>query len=76
MAIRNESTDTTPIQPIVIRGTGDALPKRGFVLQGRHPISIEVLDPVSPSEIEKHEPEEMMDLVREQIAEALRRAPA
>ena len=65
-----------PIQPIVIRGTGDALPKRGFVLQGRHPISIEVLDPVSPIEIEKHEPEEMMDLVREQIAEALRRAPA
>jgi 1-acyl-sn-glycerol-3-phosphate acyltransferase len=65
-----------PIQPIVIRGTGDALPKRGFVLQGRHPISIEVLDPIPPSEIEKLEPEEMMERVREQIAAALRSAPA
>ena len=65
-----------PIQPIVIRGTGDALPKRGFVLQGRHPISIEVLDPVSPDEIEKHEPEEMMLRVRDRIAEALAREPA
>jgi 1-acyl-sn-glycerol-3-phosphate acyltransferase len=65
-----------PIQPIVIRGTGDALPKRGFVLQGRHPISIEVLDPVSPDEVEKHEPEEMMNRVRDRIAAALAREPA
>jgi len=36
----------TPILPIVILGTADALPKRGFVLQGRHPISIRVLDPI------------------------------
>jgi 1-acyl-sn-glycerol-3-phosphate acyltransferase len=36
----------TPVLPIVITGTGDALPKRGFVLQGRHPIHITVLDPV------------------------------
>lgn len=35
-----------PILPIVIRGTSHALPKRGFVLQGRHPISITVLDEV------------------------------
>jgi 1-acyl-sn-glycerol-3-phosphate acyltransferase len=36
-----------PIQPIVIQGTHNALPKRGFVLQGRHPIRITVLDPVN-----------------------------
>ncbi len=36
----------TPILPIVIIGTADALPKRGFVLQGRHPIRIRVLDPI------------------------------
>ncbi len=36
----------TPILPIVIFGTADALPKRGFVLQGRHPIRIVVLDPI------------------------------
>ena len=27
-----------PILPIAIQGTADALPKRGFVLRGRHPI--------------------------------------
>ena len=32
-----------PLQPIIVRGTAEALPKRGFVLQGRHPISIEIL---------------------------------
>ena len=37
-----------PIQPIVIHGTADALPKRGFVLQGRHAISLSVLDPIPP----------------------------
>jgi 1-acyl-sn-glycerol-3-phosphate acyltransferase len=36
----------SPILPIVLRGTADALPKRGFVLQGRHPIAIQVLDPL------------------------------
>lgn len=60
-----------PIQPIVLRGTGDALPKRGFVLQGRHPISIEILDPIPSSEVDRLEPDEMMERVRETIAEAL-----
>jgi 1-acyl-sn-glycerol-3-phosphate acyltransferase len=64
-----------PIQPIVLRGTGDALPKQGFVLQGRHPISIEVLDPIPTSEVEKLEPEEMMAHVREMIARTLEGDP-
>lgn len=67
--------NAVPLQPIVIRGTGDALPKRGFVLQGRHPISIEVLDPIPASEVEKHEPEDMMHIVRDLIADALTREP-
>src|SRR5215510_11812502 len=36
-----------PILPIVLRGTSDALPKRGVVLQGRHPITISVLEPLA-----------------------------
>src|SRR5947207_3139432 len=32
--------------PIVVHGTADALPKRGFVLQGRHAIRIRVLDEI------------------------------
>ena len=42
LALRTKS----PLLPILIEGTADALPKRGFVLQGRHPIRIRVLDPI------------------------------
>jgi 1-acyl-sn-glycerol-3-phosphate acyltransferase len=37
-----------PILPIVLDGTANALPKRGFVLQGRHPIRVTILDEVPP----------------------------
>ncbi|MEM9173986.1 MAG: lysophospholipid acyltransferase family protein [Myxococcota bacterium] len=67
--------NAVPIQPLVIRGTGDALPKRGFVLQGRHAISIEILDVIPPEDVEKTEPEVMMDRVRERIADALASQP-
>lgn len=53
-----------PVQPIVVRGTAEALPKRGFVLQGRHPISIEILDPIPSDEIVGRDPEETMQRVR------------
>jgi 1-acyl-sn-glycerol-3-phosphate acyltransferase len=51
-----------PILPIVVEGTADALPKRGFVLQGRHPITIRVLDEI-PHEIIRDRPVE--DVTRE-----------
>jgi len=35
-----------PILPIVLQGTSDALPKQGFVLQGRHDIRVRCLDPL------------------------------
>jgi 1-acyl-sn-glycerol-3-phosphate acyltransferase len=35
-----------PLLPIVLEGTGNALPKRGFVLQGRHAIRIRVLEEI------------------------------
>jgi len=60
-----------PIQPIVIHGTSQALPKRGFVLQGRHPIEIRVLDPI-PYDAFAHLPaEELAAHVRGLIAEVL-----
>jgi 1-acyl-sn-glycerol-3-phosphate acyltransferase len=36
-----------PLLPIVIQGTAEALPKRGFVLRGRHRIHIRILDEIS-----------------------------
>lgn len=42
LALRTKS----PLLPIVVEGTSNALPKRGFVLRGHHPIRITVLDPI------------------------------
>ncbi len=38
------------VLPIVLRGTGRALPKAGLVLQGRHTISVEVLPEIKPED--------------------------
>ena len=35
-----------PLLPIVIQGTSAALPKRGFVLRGRHRIRVQILDEI------------------------------
>ncbi len=67
LAIRNR----VPVQPIVIRGTGDALPKRGFVLQGRHTISIEVLEPIEPEEFDGDDAESLSLRVRAILAAEL-----
>lgn len=39
-----------PILPVLIDGTGDILPKHGFIFGGFHKINVRVLDPVFPSE--------------------------
>ena len=60
-----------PVQPLVIKGSGDALPKRGFVLQGRHPISVTVLDPIMPEQFEGKSAEDLTECVRQLIADEL-----
>ena len=57
-----------PILPIVIRGTSDALPKRGFVLQGRHPILVRVLDPLPYEAFAGESAEALTQRVRALIA--------
>ncbi len=59
------------VQPILLRGTGDALPKRGFVLRGRHPIRVTVLDPIPPERFAHLSAEELCDQVHALMAEAL-----
>jgi len=56
-----------PIQPLVIRGSGDALPKRGFVLQGRHTITVTVLDPVLPDKFADRTAEDLSHELRNLI---------
>jgi 1-acyl-sn-glycerol-3-phosphate acyltransferase len=53
-----------PILPIVIHGTADALPKRGYVLQGRHAIGIRVLEEVPYDSFAALSEEELIASVR------------
>ena len=57
-----------PILPIVINGSHEALPKRGFVLRGKHHIQVHILDPV---EVSNRSTEELSSEVRSMIAKRL-----
>jgi 1-acyl-sn-glycerol-3-phosphate acyltransferase len=65
-----------PILPIVIRGTSDALPKRGFVLRGRHPIRVDVLDELPYESFRSESVESLTQRVRDLIAAQLDEKPA
>jgi 1-acyl-sn-glycerol-3-phosphate acyltransferase len=64
-----------PILPIVIQGTHDALPKRGFVLRGRHPIRLTVLEPIPYESFAELEVQEVSDRVRALIGSHLDAKP-
>ena len=65
-----------PLLPIVLDGTSNALPKRGFVLQGRHQIRIRVLEPIPVKEFAHQSVDELTEHVRERIAAELGSPPA
>jgi 1-acyl-sn-glycerol-3-phosphate acyltransferase len=71
-AFQIAARNRVPIQPIVIRGTSDALPKRGFILQGRHPITVKILDPIPAESFEGEEPEILMARVRDLFVDELK----
>ena len=62
-----------PILPIVVQGTADALPKRGFVLRGRHRIRVTVLDELPYESFADRSVAELTDHVRSLIADHLGR---
>jgi 1-acyl-sn-glycerol-3-phosphate acyltransferase len=64
-----------PLLPIVLEGTGNALPKRGFVLQGRHQIRIRVLEEISPETFATVKLEELVERVRNRFAQELGEKP-
>jgi 1-acyl-sn-glycerol-3-phosphate acyltransferase len=61
LALRNR----LPLLPIVIEGTANALPKRGFVLRGRHPLRLTVLPPIPFERFAGSEAEKLAEQVRE-----------
>jgi len=60
-----------PLLPIVLQGTANALPKRGFVLQGRHAISVRVLDEIPYASFAEKPVEAIVREVRSTIATEL-----
>jgi 1-acyl-sn-glycerol-3-phosphate acyltransferase len=60
-----------PILPIVLEGTARALPKRGFVLQGRHQISVDVLEEIPADDFKDLDTPEISRMVRDRIASHL-----
>ena len=67
IAIRTRS----PLQPVLIGGTAEALPKRGFVLRGRHPIRVRILDAIPPERFADLSPEELARQVQAMMGDAL-----
>lgn len=65
-----------PLLPIVVQGTANALPKRGFVLRGRHAIRVRVLDEI-PHRSFAHKPiAVVLQEVRDRIAAELQELTA
>jgi 1-acyl-sn-glycerol-3-phosphate acyltransferase len=61
LALENECA----LLPIVLDGTANALPKRGFVLQGRHPITLRVLDEIPHEKFRGQSVEALTEDVRQ-----------
>jgi 1-acyl-sn-glycerol-3-phosphate acyltransferase len=68
IALRTKS----PIVPIALLGTSDALPKHGLVLQGRHQIEVNVLEPLPYESFAELDVDQLTELVRGRIAAAVK----
>ena len=60
-----------PVLPVLIDGTGDILPKHGFILGGWHRIKIRVLDPVAPGSFGTDDPDKLAVHFRDMMTRAL-----
>jgi 1-acyl-sn-glycerol-3-phosphate acyltransferase len=65
-----------PLLPIVVEGTAHALPKRGFVLRGRHRIRVRILDEIPHAGFAEWSVEQLMDRVHSLFAAELGRSVA
>ena len=63
-----------PILPIIVTGTANALPKRGFVLRGRHPIRVKVLDGIPHEAFADESIEDLTDRIHTLIATEIEKA--
>jgi 1-acyl-sn-glycerol-3-phosphate acyltransferase len=64
-----------PLLPLVLKGTGDLLPKHGFILGDTRHIVIRVLDPVYPESFETDDAIVLGERFRNMISSALNKIP-
>lgn len=60
-----------PLLPILIQGTSAALPKRGFILRGRHDIRVRVLEEIPVESFDDLTAEELMQRTHDHFATEL-----
>lgn len=72
-AFRLALQERLPILPIILDGTGESLPKRGFALRKKTPIRVRVLPPIDPPAFESLTPSELARQVRATMETALGR---
>jgi 1-acyl-sn-glycerol-3-phosphate acyltransferase len=60
-----------PLLPVLIDGTGDILPKKGFIFGSRSVVRIRVLDPIFPGNFKTGDPDELAAMVQAQMVSAM-----
>lgn len=60
-----------PLLPVLIDGTGDILPKKGFIFGNRSVVRIRVLDPIFPGNFKTGDPDELAAMVHAQMVSAM-----
>jgi 1-acyl-sn-glycerol-3-phosphate acyltransferase len=60
-----------PILPVVLDGTGDILPKKGYIFRDRQNVRIRVLDPIFPNDFGTDSPEELAEKIQVIMSESL-----
>ncbi|HUW93411.1 MAG TPA: lysophospholipid acyltransferase family protein [Bacteroidales bacterium] len=60
-----------PILPVLIDGTGDILPKHGFIFRNRRIVRIRVLDPVFPGQFGTGDPEQLASRIQSVMVKAM-----
>jgi 1-acyl-sn-glycerol-3-phosphate acyltransferase len=61
-----------PLLPVLIDGTGDILPKKGFLFGSRIVVRIRVLDPIFPGNFKTGDPDELAAMVQSQMVSAMK----
>lgn len=60
-----------PLLPVLIDGTGDILPKRGFIFGSRRVVRLRVLDPIFPGNFGTGDPDELAAMIQAQMVSAM-----